>query len=88
LEIGFLEVWQIGQPGAQQAGYMDELLAFKRYIKVASMFSIDNLVRELLEKGQHIGQQSGHQSGLLLNSAEFGLFYIDWLDNQKSGRAG
>lgn len=64
------------------------LTVLKRYIKVASMFPIDNLVRELLEKGQHIGQQSGHQSGQLLNSPEVGLFYINWLDNQKSGRAG
>jgi len=35
----------------------------EKYIKVASMLSIDNSAIKMIKKGQHMGQQSGHQSG-------------------------
>jgi hypothetical protein len=38
---------------------IDSLTMLKRYIKVASMLSIDNPAIKTLKKGQHMGQQSG-----------------------------
>ncbi|MGH2612760.1 MAG: hypothetical protein ACRDFB_06880 [Rhabdochlamydiaceae bacterium] len=46
---------------------VDILMVFEKYIKAASILSIDNPAIKTVEKGQHMGQQSGHQSGQALN---------------------